>query len=90
MTDSVVGVGFDRQAASLDGHRMAVLIHATVFAAVNVMLFVIWAATGAGFAWFLFPLFGWGIGLAVHGVVYRLKSDHYWEGVARMRAGWPG
>ena len=30
--------------------------------------FVIWIATGAHFPWFAFPLLGWGIILAVHGV----------------------
>ncbi len=32
------------------------------------MLFVIWSAVDAQFPWFAFPLLGWGILLAVHGV----------------------
>ena len=31
-------------------------------------LVIIWIAPGAHFPWFAFPLLGWGIILAVHGV----------------------
>jgi hypothetical protein len=43
-------------------------LHAAVFVPTQLILFVIWIATGAQFPWFAFPLFGWGIILAVHGV----------------------
>src|SRR4051812_7590767 len=33
------------------------------FVLVNLMLIVIWAATGAGYFWPIWPLLGWGIGL---------------------------
>jgi hypothetical protein len=33
-----------------------------------VILFVLWSAVGARFPWFAFPLLGWGMLLAVHGV----------------------
>ena len=33
------------------------------FIAVNLMLIVIWAATGAGYFWPIWPLLGWGLGL---------------------------
>jgi hypothetical protein len=33
------------------------------YLAVNLMLIVIWAATGAGYFWPIWPLLGWGIGL---------------------------
>jgi len=33
------------------------------FLAVNLVLIVIWAATGAGYFWPLWPLLGWGLGL---------------------------
>jgi hypothetical protein len=48
------------------GERAGFRIHATVFVAVNLMLVVVWALTGAGYPWFLFPLLGWGVGLAAH------------------------
>ena len=33
------------------------------FVLVNLMLIVIWAATGAGYFWPIWPLLGWGLGL---------------------------
>lgn len=44
-------------------------IHATTWLTVNVLLFVIWLVTGAGFPWFLFPALGWGVPLAIHAVL---------------------
>jgi hypothetical protein len=41
----------------------------------NLFLVVIWALAGGGYPWFLFPIFGWGIGLVAHGVVAYLLSD---------------
>ncbi len=41
-------------------------LHAAVYAATNVALFVIWAMTGGGHPWFVYALVGWGIGLAAH------------------------
>jgi len=46
--------------------RRAFYVHASVFVAVNLFLIVIWAVVGGGFPWFVFVLFGWGIGLVVH------------------------
>jgi 2TM domain-containing protein len=48
------------------GQRAGFRIHATVFVAVQLMLVVVWGLTGAGYPWFLYPLFGWGVGLAAH------------------------
>lgn len=57
-----------RRAAEVMGFR----IHLAVYLAVQVLLFVTWWLTGAGFQWFWFPLIGWGVGLAIHAiVVYR-------------------
>ena len=38
--------------------------HALAYVLVNGFLVLVWAVTGAGFFWPVFPLFGWGIGLA--------------------------
>lgn len=52
--------------------KIAFRTHLTVYAIVNSILFLIWlltslfAADGWIFPWFLFPLFGWGIGLGFH------------------------
>ena len=43
-------------------------LHAAVYLPTQVILFVIWIAVGAQFPWFAFPLLGWGIIVAVHGV----------------------
>jgi hypothetical protein len=37
--------------------------HLLAYVLVNAMLIGIWAVTGAGFFWPVFPLLGWGIGI---------------------------
>lgn len=37
-----------------------------VYLAVNALLVVIWALSGAGFFWPIWPILGWGIGLALN------------------------
>lgn len=49
--------------------RASLRIHTAVFVAVQLLLVAIWAMTGAGYPWFVFPLLGWGIGLAAHAAV---------------------
>lgn len=55
-----------RQAA-----QASLRIHAAVFVFVQLLLVATWALTGAGFPWFVFPLLGWGAGLAAHVVAVR-------------------
>ena len=52
--------------------KMGFFMHALVFALVNVGLFVIHAATGAGRGVHL-PFWGWAIGLGAHGAVVFLE-----------------
>jgi hypothetical protein len=40
--------------------------HVFIYVAVNAMLVVIWAITGAHFFWPIFPILGWGIGVAAN------------------------
>lgn len=40
--------------------------HVFIYVVVNAMLVVIWAVTGSGFFWPIFPLLGWGIGVAAN------------------------
>jgi class 3 adenylate cyclase len=44
----------------------SVRIHATIYVVVNVMLIGIWAASGGGYFWPIWPMLGWGIGLGAH------------------------
>lgn len=38
--------------------------HVAVYVIVNALLVVIWALSGAGYFWPIWPMAGWGIGLA--------------------------
>ena len=38
--------------------------HVAIYLIVNALLVVIWAVTGAGYFWPIWPIAGWGIGLA--------------------------
>jgi hypothetical protein len=40
--------------------------HLFIYAMVNTMLVVIWAVTGSGFFWPIFPILGWGFGVAAN------------------------
>ena len=48
--------------------KMGFYIHALVFVLVNAGLYALNTITGAPH-WSHFPLFGWGVGLAIHGLV---------------------
>ena len=50
------------------GIKMGFYIHALIFVLVNGGLYAINSATG-GARWSHFPLMGWGLGLAIHGIV---------------------
>ncbi len=55
-------------------------IHLAVYIIVNIMLLIIWAVTGAGFPWFVFPLGGWGIGILFHFLgVFVFSRQTNWE-----------
>ncbi len=48
--------------------KMGFLVHLSVFLAVNLGLFALNSLTGSP-RWHVFPLWGWGLGLAIHGLV---------------------
>ena len=50
------------------GIKMGFYIHALVYVLVNVGLFALDRSLG-GVRWSHFPLWGWGLGLAIHGIV---------------------
>ena len=41
--------------------------HVFAYVLVNTFVVAIWAVTGSGFFWPIFPILGWGIGLFFHG-----------------------
>ncbi|MCP3968948.1 MAG: 2TM domain-containing protein [Rhodobacteraceae bacterium] len=49
--------------------------HVIVYAVVNGFLFAINLFTSPGYLWAVWPLMGWGIGLALHGVTVFLRTD---------------
>ncbi|HSR46169.1 MAG TPA: 2TM domain-containing protein [Acidimicrobiia bacterium] len=40
--------------------------HAATYLIVNALLVVIWAVSGQGYFWPIWPILGWGIGLALN------------------------
>lgn len=50
------------------GMKLGFLMHLAVFVLVNAGLWFIAQVTGSG-PWHRFPLWGWGLGLAIHGIV---------------------
>ncbi len=62
------------------GMKLGFYTHALVYMLVNLGLFAINAFTG-GERWAIWPLAGWGLGLAIHGVVTFVKLNG--EGLQR-------
>lgn len=75
MMDDFARAAFREREAKQVLRRRAFLLHAAVWAATNAFLVVVWALAGAGYPWFLFPMFGWGIGLVAHGAAAYLMAD---------------
>lgn len=57
----------ERLARRRAGAKLGWYIHAFVFIAVNLLLAALSAMSGRH--WAVFPFFGWGLGLAIHGFV---------------------
>jgi hypothetical protein len=47
--------------------KRAFALQAALFVLVNILLVAIWASTGRGYFWPIWPFLGWGIGLAFFG-----------------------
>jgi hypothetical protein len=75
VTDDFARAAFREREARQIVKRRAFLLHLAVWAATNLFLFVVWLLTGGGYPWFLFVLFGWGIGIAAHGAAAYLMAD---------------
>lgn len=66
----------ERRARRRVGLKIGFYVHALVFVLVNLGLYALNSATG-GHRWSAFPLWGWGLGLAIHGIVVftRLQGE---------------
>jgi hypothetical protein len=62
----------ERLARRRAGAKLGWFIHATVYVCVNALLMAISLTSGK--PWAIFPLMGWGLGLAIHGAVVWLGS----------------
>ena len=69
---STLSPQLERTARRRAGLKMGWFIHAGVYLAVNLLLAVLSYASGRH--WAVFPAFGWGLGLAIHGVVVFLVA----------------
>ena len=70
----------ERRARRRVGIKMGFYIHAFVYVLVNLGLLALNAYAG-GERWAVFPLLGWGLGLAIHGIVsFASLKDEGWRG----------
>lgn len=68
----------EQRARRRAGMKMGWYIHAGVYVAVNLMLAVLSAMSGRH--WAIYPALGWGLGLAIHGiVVYLVTHAQLWQ-----------
>lgn len=51
--------------------QLAFRLHLIVYLAVSALMILIWMVAGTGTFWPVWPVVGWGIGVAAHGVVTR-------------------
>lgn len=65
-TESADEVQLRRAATKRLEDRRGLQAHALAYVLVNAFLSTIWLIGGEGFFWPIFPIFGWGIGLAFH------------------------
>ena len=86
----------ERQARQRAGAKLGWYMHAFVYVAVNLLLLILSFASGRH--WAVFPLLGWGLALAIHGVVvfvltggaglYQRLLQQERERLARQRDSW--
>ena len=62
----------ERLARKRAGAKLGWYIHATVYVCINLLLVVLAASSGRN--WAMVPALGWGLGLAIHGLVVFLAT----------------
>lgn len=73
--DDFAQAAFREREARMILRRRAFWVHFSIYLVTNVALVVIWAMTGADYPWFVFPIIGWGIGIAAHGATAFLLAS---------------
>jgi signal transduction histidine kinase len=70
------GIVFDERTAAIMRlrRRRGLLTHAAVFGVVQLALIVVWAATGLGYFWPGWTIFGWGLILSLHASLAILRQ----------------
>lgn len=68
MTNTLSHEEIDRLARKRAGAKLGWYIHATVYLLVNIVVFAMSRYAFGERPWSVFPLLGWGLGLALHGV----------------------
>ena len=56
-----------QQAIHRLGQKRAYRRQVQQYLLVNAILIAVWAATGRGYFWPIWPIFGWGVGLVIQG-----------------------
>ena len=72
MTNTPVVPNREYAARRRAGLRLSWILHAAAFLVINLGLATVAAASGH--RWVLFPMLGWGLGLAIHGAVVLLAG----------------
>ncbi len=73
MSTHLSAEAIDNLARKRAGAKLGWLIHAGVYAIVNIFLML--AALYQGKVWAFFPIMGWGLGLAIHGAAVWFASS---------------
>lgn len=75
-----------RKAEKIARDKVGFQVHFGIYIAVNAFLIAIWYFTvtpwGSVFPWFIFPLFGWGIGIVGH-FLAAYRGDSYVSSVTK-------
>jgi hypothetical protein len=61
--------------------KMGFYIHLAVYIGVNILLIIINLITSPQYLWFIWPLFGWGIGVFFHGISIFVFSGRKFKGI---------
>lgn len=66
----------DHRAAAAQEARIGLLSHATAYAVVIPMIITVNVVFVPHVPFFIFPMLGWGLGLAMHALGYRRTARH--------------